>query len=582
MVEASTSLEVMKSEKRVAFVIGNAQYDFGNISKSTLSSRNMRDFLKEQNFEVIYLENAQKGDIVKSYRKFRNSIGRGDVVLIYFSGYVLSKNSINYLLPISSKIEKTNQLRERAVDLDFLITKASSSSPRMSIVVLDTYEISGLQGISTKDSEIASLSQYKSTDSYVGSTKNSAKNNGKFTHEFIYTYSIKGVSNIQGSSKLLRFVTHNNSDIFYFGLPNKLEKDYDIAWKQVQAEDTLLAYQAYLLTYPSSPYTKKANRKLNVKQKQSEDFLDKRAENHKSSDIQKEIDRLKHEQAELKRLQKEANRRRDLEMRQEAVKAKAESDEIKRLKAENARILSAQKSVKTAVPKPSSVKFLEPDLVKISVGTFMMGSDAIKASLPLHKVQILKSFSIAKNEITNREYKLFLHATGKKYRKKKLLKELDTPLTYVSWKDAMEYVEWLSEVSGKHYRLPSEAEWEYAARAGTSSTFSWGESLTTAPLYAWMEKNAHGFVRTHSLLQSNKFGLYDMFGNVSEWCVDDYSDGYRNAPTDGSANKLEDAMKVVRGGSWKSSVDELKSAYRNSNIPTFKNDATGFRIVLDD
>jgi len=585
IIDASTSLEVMKSEKRFAFVIGNAQYEFGNITKSTRSARNMRDFLQKKNFKVTYLENANKTDIVKAYRKFINMINRSDIALIYFSGYVVGKDKINYLIPVESQLENNNQLRERGIDLDFLITKTNGTSPRMSMIILDAYRLSGLKGINGKSSKIESMGHYKLIDSYSTFSKKTGKNNGKFTSDFIGVFNTKGLSNMQGANKLSAYTTHNANEVFYFSIPEMLEQDYDIAWKQVKEEDSLLAYQAFLLTYPKSPHAKKASELLSTRQAESGRYIDKRVDTKNNTDFQKEIDRLKKEQAELLRLQEEAKRRSDLEMKQRAKRSKAESDEIKRLKAENAKILAEQqlsKTVKSETLAAKAVDYIEPDLAVIQAGTFLMGSGTLKESSPVHQVNIRHAFKIAKYEVTNREYVLFLKDTGKKYRKKKLLKELDTPVTYVSWKHAMEYVEWLSKVSGKKYRLPTEAEWEYAARAGSPATFAWGENAVLAPQYAWMKKNSYGFVRTHGLLKPNTFDIYDMFGNVAEWCLDDYSDGYKNAPTDGSAHVQEDAMKVVRGGSWKSPVDELKTAYRNSNIPTFKNDATGFRIVLDD
>lgn len=581
MIEASTALEVMKSEKRFAFIIGNAQYEFGNIEKSTHSARSMRDFLKNINFKVTYLENANKTDIVKAYRQFKNKLERGDIVLIYFSGYVVGKDKINYLMPIESELENSDQFRERGVDLDFLITKINSTSPRMSIVILDAYQLSGLKGVSSKSSKMTSLGHYKLIDSYTAFTKPD-KNNGKFTSSFIRVFSAKGLSNRQGSQKLSKYNTYNGNEAFYFVLPDRLEEDYDVAWKQVKDENTLLAYQAFLLTYPASPHAKKANELLNSKQEQSLRYIDKKAQNNKSDEIQKELEHLKMEQAELRRLQTEAKRRAELDMEQRLKNAKVKSDEIKRLKAEKSKLLTAQQSMKRLEIKAEKLtEYIEPEMVDIPIGDFIMGSNAFKESAPAHKVKMSHPFKMAKYEVTNREYVLFLKDTGKKYRKKKLLKELDTPVAYVSWKDAVEYTEWLSKVSGMQYRLPTEAEWEYTARSGSTTTFSWGENAVLAPQYAWMGKNSYAFVRTHGLLKPNAFGLNDMFGNVAEWCMDDYSTSYKSTPTDGSSHKEEDAMKVVRGGSWKSSVEELKSAYRNSNIPTFKNDATGFRIVLE-
>ena len=173
-----------------------------------------------------------------------------------------------------------------------------------------------------------------------------------------------------------------------------------------------------------------------------------------------------------------------------------------------------------------------------------------------------------------------MKATGAKYRKKKLLKNESAAVAYVSWYEAKRYAAWLSKMTGKHYRLPTEAEWEYAARGGTDTIYSWGDNPAIAAQYAWMASNAHGFVHTRGLLQPNGYGLFDMAGNVAEWCLDAAAPNYSGAPSVADrAVEDEDAMKVIRGGSYKSGVEDLAAARRDSNIPTFRSTAVGFRLV---
>ena len=154
-------------------------------------------------------------------------------------------------------------------------------------------------------------------------------------------------------------------------------------------------------------------------------------------------------------------------------------------------------------------------------------------------------------------------------------------MTCVSYDDALAYIAWLNQTSGKNYRLTSEAEWEYACRAGTTSQHYWGEG--DAKDYAWFADNSGD--KTHPVGQKkpNAFGLYDMSGNVWEWVQDNWHENYQGAPDNGSAWETAgaDAPRVVRGGSWYSPLHNLRSAQRNGSNPVNRNNSLGFRLAQD-
>jgi formylglycine-generating enzyme required for sulfatase activity len=163
------------------------------------------------------------------------------------------------------------------------------------------------------------------------------------------------------------------------------------------------------------------------------------------------------------------------------------------------------------------------------------------------------------------------------------------PVEQVTWNDAVQFCHKLSQKTGKTYRLPSEAEWEYACRAGTSTPFYFGETITpdlvnypgnypygAAPNGLYREKTTDV-----GSFPPNAFGLYDMHGNVWEWCSDRYYDNYNGAPTDGSSWETgKNDYRVVRGGSWTFKALTCRSAYRNYGSAGYSKSYLGFRVAL--
>ena len=159
------------------------------------------------------------------------------------------------------------------------------------------------------------------------------------------------------------------------------------------------------------------------------------------------------------------------------------------------------------------------------------------------------------------------------------------PAINISWKDATAYARWLSDVSGKFYRLPSESEFEYAVRAGTESVYYWGDSEKEADSFAWFSENSGGKTHPVGEKQSNTFGLYDMSGNAWEWVQDCWHDNYIQAPGDGSSwqeqNNGDCNRRVLRGGSWSSYPTRLRSATRYGGNPVNRTNIIGFRFAQD-
>ena len=256
-----------------------------------------------------------------------------------------------------------------------------------------------------------------------------------------------------------------------------------------------------------------------------------------------------------------------------------------------------------------------PEMTTIPDGTFAMGSNAAEKSwaaahganaadvadeAPQHSVSV-RSFALGKYDVTRGEYAEFVRETAypvaegcressypdspvrahASWRDPGFAQSDRDPVTCVSWRDAKAYVSWLNrKVPGGAYRLPTEAEWEYAARAGSTTRFWWGDEDGGAIAHAWYKANSEG--RTHPVgsKPANALGLHDMTGNVWQWTEDCYDESYAGAPTDGSARRgADDCLRVDRGGSWLYPAWHLRVATRERNRAEWRDAIMGFRVA---
>jgi formylglycine-generating enzyme len=272
-----------------------------------------------------------------------------------------------------------------------------------------------------------------------------------------------------------------------------------------------------------------------------------------------------------------------------------------------------------------------PEMVTIPSGRFVMGAapgeeereylalDFRNRSAPQRSVNV-RSLAVGRYEVTRGQYRVFVQATGragdacfvwnadsfeldasKSWRSTGYAQDDRHPATCVSWEDAHAYVKWLSEHTGKTYRLLTEAEWEYAARAGTTSARFWGDDPGQACKHAngadastqaevpaarnWHVANCndgHAHTAPVGTFRPNAFGLHDMLGNVEEWTQDCWNPNHGGAPADASARTAGDCgLGVVRGGSWHDAPVGLRSAYRVGSPVTIRVYSRGFRVARD-
>lgn len=219
------------------------------------------------------------------------------------------------------------------------------------------------------------------------------------------------------------------------------------------------------------------------------------------------------------------------------------------------------------------------EFVLIPAGTFVMGSPVDELNRDeseiQHKMTISKPFYIQTSEVTLKQWRTVM---GKNFLS--LRRGPDTlPVTKVSWYDSIEFIKGLNQRNEGTYRLPTEAEWEYAARSETKSTYCFG-STDTLSQYAWYNRNSSGKTHPVGQLKPNAWGLYDVHGNVHEWCLDWFDRNYYSqSPSISPGGPLSGLAKALRGGDWGSEEWYCRCASRSLSSPERRSNRLGFRLI---
>jgi len=215
--------------------------------------------------------------------------------------------------------------------------------------------------------------------------------------------------------------------------------------------------------------------------------------------------------------------------------------------------------------------------VLVRPGSFMMGSERSIEMRPVHEVTIPKAFYMGKYEVTQEQWETVMGSNPSNFKGAKM------PVEQVNWEDCQNFISKLNEkLPGRRFRLPTEAEWEHACRAGSTNDYCFGNGETGLREHAWYIGNADKMPHAVGEKKPNAWGLYDMHGNVWEWCQDAYHPNYMDAPVDGSAwTQGGETNRVLRGGSWYSEAYVLRSANRGRPNFGYRGIVYGLRPVLE-
>ena len=553
-----------QSGKRIAFVIGNAKYE----GESTLANPHNDAallagvFKNELRFDEVVqhrdLNRKQMYDLVREVT--RKSKG-ADSVVVYYSGHGMRGGGGNYLIPIDARIADEDDVRRDALAASELVDALQASNARVALLILDACRDSPYSKRTKSASKGLARMGVTSGNmlvAYATSEGNTADDgrggNSPYAQalaQHLRNTSQPLLSQFDAVRRSVREATGNKQNptregdletgVYLLASvvpervpdrpaapvaplptgPSAAEVEQQ-AWDAAKASSSEAGFRAYLGEYPQGRFASAAR---------------------------------------------------------VAIASVRPAPPVQIASVVPEPRPQAAPSASQALRPGSVIKDCSdcPELVVIPAGRFMMGSnDGDASEKPIHPVNI-KQFAIGKTEVTQAQWQAVMGSNPSYFKNC----GSNCPVEQVSWNDVQQFIQKLNAKTGQSYRLPSEAEWEYAARAGSQSKYSFGDSEDQLGQHAWYKSNSGNSTKPVAGKQANAFGLHDMYGNVWEWVEDCWHDNYSGAPTDGSAwtTSCTENRRVLRGGSWLYYPADLRSANRDWGTPDVRGGNSGFRLA---
>ncbi|MBI2289556.1 MAG: SUMF1/EgtB/PvdO family nonheme iron enzyme, partial [Betaproteobacteria bacterium] len=556
------------TEQRVALVIGNANYRTAPLRNPANDAKAVADKLQGLGFKVtLKLDQDQKG-MADAIRAFGNQLKAGGAGLFYYAGHGMQVKGRNFLIPVDADIQNEDEVPYRSIDANEVLSKMETARNRLNLMILDACRNnpfsrkfrSGNQGLAQMDAPSGTLVAFATAPGSVAS--DGSGKNGLYTQHLLASLGQPGVP-VEQVFKRVRVgvmkdtrnaqVPWESSSLvgdFYFkpgtatlttADPAAIELAY---WESIKGSTSADDYKSYLKKYPNGQFADLAKRRVLNPPKPS--------------------------------------------------------------------TTSVASIAPTSATKPESVPggvagkvWKEPttgmEFVWIPKGCFQMGSPISERGRNdnEHPHQVcIEGYWLAKYEVTNAQYRQFKPSHDSGQFEGNSVNGDTQPVVNVSWNDAVAFAEWLSAKTGKTFELPTEAEWEYAARAGTQTARHFGDddgslcrhaNVTdqTAATSALFDKNWMPFSSCDDgykvsapvgRFAPNSFGLHDMLGNVSEWTASPYDKAYAGGEKR-AATTAEDGPRVTRGGAWFGHPGHVRSAARIGTTPDIRLMFIGLRLA---
>jgi formylglycine-generating enzyme required for sulfatase activity len=574
---------------RVALVIGNAAYPLAPVADAASDARAVAAALRDGEFDVVIAEDAGGPALQDAIATFAGKLRRGAHAVVFYSGHAVQLRGRNFLAPVDARLRSASEIAQAAVDLDMLLDALIVARPASAIVVLDAsrdnpwqVELAGnskgLLAIERMDAvSVMFTAAPGRTVTDAGARGNPAIDEWV---KAIRTPGLDMTAALARTREAVTRLTRRGQQIWTSseppaGLivtpvvrpaqmaqtsraviplppmesPAARQDAYELAfWESIRLSENPAEYRAYLNAYPSGRFAGLAR-----------------------------------------------TREQQYAARQPAVAAPPPVPVPQAAPPPSGTVASVREPARppASAPSsaaPSSARTLRdcegcPELTLIQPGTFEMGANELyEFEKPVHAVAIRNGFYMGLREVTFEEWDACVDQGGCTHRPNdRSLGRGKRAVTDIHWNDANAYLAWLSTRTGRKYRLPSEAEWEYAARGGTATTYPWGATMVKerANCVGCNDPTRRQAIEVGQY-PANGFGLYDMAGNAAEWVADCWSDSYRTTPRDGSAFTAPGCReRVLRGGSFNNDPRYLRSAARFKYEADVRFYTNGFRVVRE-
>jgi formylglycine-generating enzyme required for sulfatase activity len=630
-----------RTGRRVALVVGNGNYQEGGTSlvNPPNDANDVATALTSIGFEVATVVDATKRDMDAALQRFARMANSADTALFFYAGHALQFQGINYLMPVDGKLQDEISISFEMVKVDD-VQSALNRAAGVRILILDACRNNPLtnrltsargaspRGLAPTDRTEGMVVAYATAAGDVAD--DGAGRNSPFTTALLKRLQEPGLEIEMMFRRVTSdVVTRTNGrqrPATYISLLSEyyLNQEDRHAWDRIDKGDAA-ALRDFVSRYPASPIARAAFDQLAILE--HENFA------RRQQELRDQEERMR---AAQRRSEDEQQKQTDDE------RLKHEEEAVRRRQENEPPPVAMTKPLQTPGPadvleaKPGVVVQDCPDcpeLVVVPAGEFLMGSandhDAGSHAGtgnegPQHKVLIREPIAVGRFEVTRDQFEAFVQASGyrpgdrcytlennqpveragRSFRNPGFQQTGRHPAVCVNWADAKAYVGWLTQTAGKTYRLLSEAEWEYVARAGGTLRHGFSGDAAAACRFAngadqaaklarlpannaYMScSDGHPYTAPAGSYEANAFGLYDLLGNAWEWTEDCFYDDYAAAPSDGSARPAADgaaagscAFRTVRGGGWFSAAESLRPAVRAKAAATSRYDEIGFRVA---
>jgi formylglycine-generating enzyme required for sulfatase activity len=542
---------------RIALVIANGAYPDAAVTQAPAQGRAVAAALREGGFDVVAVENGARADMRQAIAQFAGKLRPGAAAVVFYSGHAVQQRDRDFLVPISP-----NPVQD-AVDLDEIIDPLIIAKPSSALVLIDASRDNpwqargkGLRAIERLESVAVMF-----TAAPGKTVADSGPRGNPAVEEWLKAIRTPGLDMAAAVERVRDAVAKTSRRSQQIWLSSAPQKGL-VVTPAGQPVAVAQANRAVILSPPGSDASPDAFELA---------FWESIRNSENASEYRAYLDAYPNG-----RFSALARAREQLYRAKPGAAAPAAS----------ATRPPAAATPAAPAPKMGQIRDCNdcPELTAIPPGSFQMGSnDLYEFEKPVHPVAI-RGFLLGTREVNFEEWDRCVNEGGCNYRPDdRGLGRGKRPVTDIHWNDANAYLAWLSARTGKRYRLPSESEWEYAARAGATTAYPWGQSVEKdrANCLGCNDQPRRSAVASGQY-PPNAFGLYDMAGNAAEWVADCWSENYRTTPRDGSAHVVPGCReRVLRGGSFNNDPRYLRSAARFKYEADVRFYTNGLRVARE-